>query len=116
MVGKRDDAADDLRAAINLLEAGGTMLYAHTMRRRLGQLIGGDAAAALIATAEAWMADQHIADPAAITRMALATSPPYASSFLALPLALGSSGTALSASINMPYRAPMTPPMIYCQS
>jgi hypothetical protein len=49
-------------------------LYAATVRRRLGQLIGDSAGLALIAAADSWMAGQQIRDPA---RMAAAFAPSF---------------------------------------
>ena len=66
----------DQRAAVRWLEQAvartmllGMMLHAAVARRRLGRLVGGDAGVALLAEADAWMAEQEIVDRDRVTEV-----------------------------------------------
>ena len=72
--GDLDSAASLLRDAIARLDAVRMGLFASSARRRLGELIGGDEGAALVASADAWMAGQQIRNPA---RLASAFAPGF---------------------------------------
>jgi hypothetical protein len=68
---ERDDAraTAHLRAAAEQLDGAEMPLFAACARRRLGQLLGGDEGRALADTAEAWMRDEGIRNPARMTAM-----------------------------------------------
>lgn len=70
--GDVESATAALRASIPGLEAAGMSLQGAAVRRRLGQLIGGDEGRAMTATGDAMMRDAEIADPEAVTRMYVA--------------------------------------------
>jgi hypothetical protein len=67
--GALTEAARHLEAAARDLEASGLFLYAAAARRRLGQLVGGDRGASLVAEADAWMAARGVRCPPRITAM-----------------------------------------------
>ena len=67
--GNQDEAAAAWRAAIPGLEAAGLALQVAALRRRLGQLVGGDEGRALSALGEATMRERSVADIEATTRM-----------------------------------------------
>jgi hypothetical protein len=67
--GDQDRAAAQLRAGIDSVTAAGMHLYAAAARRRLGQHVGGDEGVALRATADAWMSERGVANPARMTAM-----------------------------------------------
>jgi hypothetical protein len=67
-------AAAELRAAVQGFDAAGMALYAAAARRRLGELLGGDEGAALIAIATAWMRAEGIVRP---ERMAAMLAPGF---------------------------------------
>jgi hypothetical protein len=69
--GEPDAAAMHLRAIIAHGEERPAAMFAAAARRRLGQLIGGDDGAALLATGEAAMRAQSVAVPEAMTRYLL---------------------------------------------
>jgi eukaryotic-like serine/threonine-protein kinase len=60
--GDERSAARWLEQAISRADMSGMVLHAAVARRRLGRLLGGDTGLALIAAAEAWMAEQELAD------------------------------------------------------
>jgi tetratricopeptide (TPR) repeat protein len=62
-------AALALERAVHGFDATGLALFAAAARWRLGQLRGGDDGIALRSTAEAWMKDQEIAEPARMVAM-----------------------------------------------
>ena len=62
-------AVDELRAALAGFVAADMGLYAATVRRRLGSLVGGDEGRALVAEGDAFMRAQGIVQPEAMTRM-----------------------------------------------
>ncbi|HEY3356371.1 MAG TPA: hypothetical protein VGQ83_24185, partial [Polyangia bacterium] len=53
-------------------------LHAAVARRRQGELLGGDAGAALVAGSDAWMATQRVRQPGRWTAMLAPGSPPAA--------------------------------------
>jgi hypothetical protein len=65
-------AADLLVASREHFEAVGMRLCSAVVRRRLGELKGGDGGQAEIADADRWMADQKIQNPARMASMILA--------------------------------------------
>jgi eukaryotic-like serine/threonine-protein kinase len=67
--GDIEKAAELCAVAVAGFEAAHMNLYAAAARRRLGQLMGGDEGATLIAAAEEWMTAQRIKRPARLTRM-----------------------------------------------
>ena len=67
--GNPDAAVIAWRSAIPGLEAAGLTLQAAAVRRRLGQLLGGDEGQHLVAQAEHAMRERHVADFDAATRM-----------------------------------------------
>ncbi len=69
--GDTDRAADGYRDALAAFDRTETYLYAHAARNRLGNLVGGDAGAALRATAHHWMARQGVRQPATMLDMLL---------------------------------------------
>jgi hypothetical protein len=52
-----------------MFERADMRLYAAAARHRLGNLLGGERGQQLVAEAEAWMTEQRIKNPAAMTRM-----------------------------------------------
>lgn len=58
-----------LENAVAGFDAADMALYAACARRRLGELIGGDAGQALVSNADAWMLAQQIHDPICVTRV-----------------------------------------------
>jgi eukaryotic-like serine/threonine-protein kinase len=67
--GDDDGATSILREAIAACEGAEIVAHAAAARRQLGELVGGDAGAALIAEADAWMAAEGIRDPARFSRV-----------------------------------------------
>jgi len=67
----QDTAVRELRAAIEELEDLETMLYVYPARRRLGEMIGGDAGAELVESADQWFEQQDARNPVALSRMLL---------------------------------------------
>jgi hypothetical protein len=67
--GDVDGAIAVLRRTLEALERVELMLYAHGVRRRLGQLVGGDEGRALVAAADAALAGQGVVDPARLAAM-----------------------------------------------
>ncbi len=67
--GNQPEAVAQLRHALRDLESTETMLHATAARRRLGETLGGDEGAALIAQADAWYAAQGVKDPARMTAL-----------------------------------------------
>jgi hypothetical protein len=67
--GDRDDAVSLLAAAEREHLAADQELYAAAARRQRGRLLGGEEGQALVASADAWMADQDIRNPARIAAM-----------------------------------------------
>ncbi|MCH5376430.1 MAG: hypothetical protein JJ992_20875, partial [Planctomycetes bacterium] len=61
--GDRKRAAESFRGAIEGLQRAGKPLYAAVTKRRLGQLIGGDAGRELVGESEDWMIDEGIQNP-----------------------------------------------------
>ena len=59
----------ELARAADELDGVSMELYAAAARHRRGQLLGGDAGAALIESAEAWFAGQGVKAPAALVAM-----------------------------------------------
>ena len=66
-----DGAVREFRAAIEELEDFETMLYAYPARQQLGELLGGDAGAQLIDSADEWFREQGARNPTALTQMLL---------------------------------------------
>ena len=62
-------AAALLSEAMEGFELADMALYAAASRRRLGQMLGGERGAELIADADEWMTSQKIKNPALMTRM-----------------------------------------------
>jgi serine/threonine protein kinase/tetratricopeptide (TPR) repeat protein len=62
-------AASLLSDALAGFELADLALYAAASRRRLGQVLGGERGAELIAAADAWMRNQEIKNPVLMTRM-----------------------------------------------
>jgi hypothetical protein len=67
--GDRTGAVRRLAAAAAALEGVELGVFAAAARRRRGELLGGDEGRVLLAHADAWMQERHIADPARITAM-----------------------------------------------
>jgi serine/threonine protein kinase/tetratricopeptide (TPR) repeat protein len=67
--GEGEAAAAWLARAIPELEAADMALYAAAVRRRLGEMIGGEQGTALAAQADTWMTGQKIVNPDRMTRM-----------------------------------------------
>ncbi|MGC4092890.1 MAG: AAA family ATPase [Polyangiaceae bacterium] len=67
--GRAEAAAAQLAAAVTYFDATGLALYAAAARRRLGQLIAGQAGSALVATGDAALARERVLDVEAITEM-----------------------------------------------
>ncbi len=70
-VGDLDGAALALRGGLEALEATDTLLYANATRRRLGETLGGDEGAKLLAQADGWMRGKGVRNPARMTAMLL---------------------------------------------
>jgi serine/threonine protein kinase len=68
-LGDVERAAVELRAALTALDAMDTHLYANATRRRLGETVGGDEGAGLIAQAEQWMHARGVRNPVRMTAM-----------------------------------------------
>ncbi len=64
-------ARRELERAVVAFDGAAMAMHAAAARRRLAELVGGDAGAALRDTAEQWMARQRVADPARLTAMLL---------------------------------------------
>jgi hypothetical protein len=58
-----------LREAIYGFESADMALYATAARRRLAQLVGGDEGKPLLAQTDAWMRDNGVVNPDALTAM-----------------------------------------------
>jgi hypothetical protein len=58
-----------LSAALEGFDTAGMRLYAAACRRRLGQILGGDAGRALVDEADRWLAAQEVRDADAMTRL-----------------------------------------------
>jgi hypothetical protein len=58
-----------LEEVIVSLVASGMMLHATAARRRLGELLDGEAGAAFLAEADSWYATQGVRNPARLTEM-----------------------------------------------
>ena len=69
LAGGEGAAVDLLGPAITVAEREGLLLCAAASRRRLGELVGGEAGARHVAEADRWMAGQSIRDPARMTAM-----------------------------------------------
>jgi hypothetical protein len=67
--GDEAGAIASLRAALPGLDRGGFAVQAAAVRRRLGQLTGGDEGRALVGAGEELMRERSIADIEAATRM-----------------------------------------------
>jgi hypothetical protein len=63
LAGDRSSAISKLRIAATTAETLDTMLHATAARRRLGEAIGGEEGATLIARADAWFAEQGVRNP-----------------------------------------------------
>jgi hypothetical protein len=61
--GRPEHAEPKLRRAIALADDKEMALCAAAARRRLGELIAGDEGAALIASANAWLSSESVANP-----------------------------------------------------
>ncbi|MGO9471148.1 MAG: serine/threonine-protein kinase PknK [Isosphaeraceae bacterium] len=75
ILGQTARAVTLLMDAAKHLDAVDMPLHAAAARRRLGELIGGDAGTALIAEVDAWMSSQGIRRPARLTTMYLPGRP-----------------------------------------
>ncbi len=64
-----DVATEHLRAAVTHFEQTNTWLYAYPARYRLGQLVGGNRGAELMAASEAWFDEHQVANPEALVHM-----------------------------------------------
>jgi len=67
--GDPESAVELFEQAARGFEAADLLLHAAAARRRLGQLIGGDAGRALVDAADAWMSEEKIKNPARMTTM-----------------------------------------------
>ncbi|MCU1282751.1 MAG: putative ATPase, partial [bacterium] len=67
--GDVDGAIAELRRALPALEAIDLNLFGYGARRRLGQLVGGDEGAALVAAADGALARQGVARPDKLAAM-----------------------------------------------
>jgi tetratricopeptide (TPR) repeat protein len=67
--GDKDAAAEFLQSAITGFEAADMPLHAAVSRRRLGELLGGQAGRTLIDQAHAWMTGQGIKNPPRMTAL-----------------------------------------------
>jgi hypothetical protein len=67
--GRRDQSARELELAADRFARVDMHLYVAATRRRLGALVGGDAGAAMIRSADGWMAAQQIRNPVAMVRL-----------------------------------------------
>ena len=65
--GRRHQAAILLENALHAFEKIGMALYAAGTRRRLGQLLGGQAGSRMEAQAEAWMKSENVVNIERIT-------------------------------------------------
>ncbi|HEY3038082.1 MAG TPA: protein kinase [Pyrinomonadaceae bacterium] len=66
--GETANATELLTEAVNGFDVSDLGLYAAATRRRLGETLGGDRGRELIAEANAWMLNQNLKNPVAITR------------------------------------------------
>jgi hypothetical protein len=67
--GKASQAVGLLSEAAENFDLADIDLYAAATRRRLGEALGSERGRQLVAEADAWMRNQEIRDPAAMTRM-----------------------------------------------
>jgi len=67
---QRERSIATLREAAEQAEANGLMFCAAAARRRCGEILGGDEGDQLVASANAWMAEQEIAVPAQMVEVA----------------------------------------------
>jgi serine/threonine protein kinase/tetratricopeptide (TPR) repeat protein len=67
--GEASRAVGLLSEAVESFDLADIDLYAAATRRRLGEALGGERGRQLVAEADAWMRNQEIQDPAAMTRM-----------------------------------------------
>jgi hypothetical protein len=71
LAGDADRAVAAYRASMRVLDDHTTDLFAHSLRDRLGRLVGGDDGAALRARTAAWVAAQDVRDPDTLLGMLL---------------------------------------------
>ena len=67
--GQPEDALTELRAAVAGFESADMRLYAAATRRRLGALVGRTEGRELVVAADAFMREESIVNPEAMTRM-----------------------------------------------
>jgi hypothetical protein len=67
--GQTARAVEHLRAAVRGFEAVDMALHATVAQRYMGKLVGGDRGASLVATADAWMAEQGVKDASKMSAM-----------------------------------------------
>jgi serine/threonine protein kinase len=65
------DLVDGLRSAISLADERSMRMCASAARLRLGEALGGDEGAILVAEAEAWMRSEGVKNPASMTHLIL---------------------------------------------
>ncbi len=61
--GNQEATGEHLRAAIDISKEYSMAFHLAAAQRRLGQLVGGDGGASLVAESDAWMTDEGIVDP-----------------------------------------------------
>ncbi len=69
LIGDHERAISELRRALVCFEELETMLIASGVKRCLGEAIGGDEGAALVAGADSWMAEQGVVNPARLAAL-----------------------------------------------